>query len=153
MNQPLREIVIPKEKAVFRMDGNGHWFNRHGRFEHKKIIDYFNRSIQKDDNGYYVCQIRGDIREKVYFFYEDTPVFAVKVIMGDTTTLLLNTGGKIKLDPNHLYIKNDRLFQKDEDMLIKFTEQAMMAMANLMEERKNRVFIKLNNNDYEIPEY
>jgi len=52
----MKDIVIPKENAVFWMDGNGDWRNEHGRFRKKKIIDYFNAAIHKDENGYYVCQ-------------------------------------------------------------------------------------------------
>ena len=51
-----KTIVIPKENAVFRMDGNGIWHNEHGRFEHPKIINHFNRSIQKDEQGYFLSQ-------------------------------------------------------------------------------------------------
>ena len=63
----LTEVVIPRENAVFWMDAEGRWCNRHGRFAHKRIIDYFNRSIGRDAMGYFVTQVRGDIREKVYF--------------------------------------------------------------------------------------
>jgi len=36
-----KEIVISEEEAVFWMDAYGRWHNKHGAFEHKKIIDYF----------------------------------------------------------------------------------------------------------------
>ena len=61
------------------MDGQGVWHNRHGRFRRKKIIDHFNAAIGHDDGGFYVCQERGDILEKVYFSCEDTAYFAVSV--------------------------------------------------------------------------
>ncbi|MGA6924623.1 MAG: hypothetical protein WBY88_03015, partial [Desulfosarcina sp.] len=95
----LPEMVIPKEKALFWMDGQGRWHNRHGRFGHKRIIDYFNRSIRRDDNGYYVTQVRGEVREKVYFHYADTPIFIVHIIMDSPLRIALNTGETIPLDP------------------------------------------------------
>ena len=72
MTKKLKKIVISKDKAVFWLNQNGRWCNRHGEFEHKKIIDYFNASIRKDKGGYYVAQTTDDYQEKVYFHYEDT---------------------------------------------------------------------------------
>ena len=47
----IKELVVPKEKAVFWLDAHGRWHNKHGVFEHKKIIDYFHSSIRKDAVG------------------------------------------------------------------------------------------------------
>ncbi|MCP4022082.1 MAG: MFS transporter permease, partial [Desulfobacteraceae bacterium] len=66
---PKKQIIIPKEDAVFWMDKHGIWHNEHGPFEHPKIIKYFNASIQKDDQGYYVNQATGEFEEKVYFSF------------------------------------------------------------------------------------
>ena len=52
MNDQRREIVIQKEDAVFRLDGNGRWHNQHGPFQHKKVIDYFHTCINKDKHGF-----------------------------------------------------------------------------------------------------
>ena len=100
------EILIPKERAVFWLDKNGRWRNAHGEFQHKKIIDYFHSSIQKDEKGYYLFQERGNLREKVYFHYEDTALFAVDLIKDEDITLILNTKRQIKLKPKSLFIKN-----------------------------------------------
>ena len=57
MDQNNAPIIIPRERAVFRMDANGVWHNEHGRFEHPKTIHHFNRSIRQDDQGFFLCQI------------------------------------------------------------------------------------------------
>ncbi|MBW1695092.1 MAG: hypothetical protein JRJ41_13325 [Deltaproteobacteria bacterium] len=69
MNQRgIKEVVVPKEDAVFWLDAFGRWHNEHGTFEHKKIINFFHSSIRKDADGYYLYQKRDDsIIEKVYF--------------------------------------------------------------------------------------
>ncbi|NWH04121.1 hypothetical protein [Desulfobacter latus] len=56
MARTIKQNIIPKEQAVFRMDKDGAWHNEHGKLEHPKIINYFNQSIQKDDQGYFLCQ-------------------------------------------------------------------------------------------------
>ncbi|PIE62260.1 MAG: MFS transporter permease, partial [Desulfobacterales bacterium] len=83
----MKEVIIPKEKAVFWMNGDGVWHNEHGPFEHPKIIRHFHNSIHKDENGYYLCQEREDVREKVYFPYEDTAIFVFQVIPGNPLQL------------------------------------------------------------------
>ena len=85
MDTPSKEIIIPKEKAVFRMDANGRWHNAHGPFENPKIIAYFNAAIRKDADGYYLYQELEDRAEKVYFPYEDTALF----VQGDNLYLWL----------------------------------------------------------------
>jgi len=56
MKKKYTEIVISKDDAVFWLNANGRWHNAHGEFQHKKIIDYFHSSIQKDEKGYYLFQ-------------------------------------------------------------------------------------------------
>ena len=103
------EIVIPKENAVFRLDANGCWHNKSGRFRNKKIIDFFHASIRKDAGGYFLFQNRENITEKVYFPYEDTALFVFDVILSDPITLVLNTGERSSLEPQKLFAQNDGL--------------------------------------------
>src|SRR3989339_1813713 len=98
-----RIVVIPREEAVFWMDENGDWQNEHGRFENRRIIEYFHASIKHDFCGFYVEQENGDILERVYFPYEDTALF---VFMAADGILTLNTGEKISLDPTNLFMEN-----------------------------------------------
>ena len=130
MTRPKKQHIIPKEQAVFRMDKDGVWHNEHGKLEHPKIIKYFNRSIQKDGQGYFLCQILGDVEEKVYFPYEDTAVFVVNLTRKDRAIqLTLNTFDTIDLDPEALFIKDDALFIQTDDHLVKFTPKALAQMA------------------------
>lgn len=151
MDAPRTEVVIPKEKAVFWMDGRGRWQNRHGRFEHKRIIDHFNRSIRRDEGGYYVTQMRGKIREKVYFPYEDTPLFIVRVIPAPPLRLLINTGKEILLDPAALFVESDHLYHKRGDERIKFTDRALMAMVSYLEECAEGLRIRIDDRTWPIP--
>ena len=135
MTDQLKEVVIEKEDAVFRMDGNGQWHNQHGRFQHKKVIDYFHTCIQKDEHGFYLTQERDKCIEKVYFPYEETAYFVFNVIAGDPITLVLNTKERLKLDPKGLCIKDDNLYLRHGEDIIKFTDRSMMKIASFLEER------------------
>jgi hypothetical protein len=151
-NESLPEVVITKENAVFWMDDQGRWHNRHGRFEHKRIIDYFNRSIHHDENGYYIAQIRDQIREKVYFPYADTPLFVFRVIKGDPLQLELNTGQTVPMDPKQLFIKADQLYQRQEDQVIKFSERTLIDMAPYLEETSDGLVIRWGDQHHAINE-
>ena len=148
----LPEIVIPKEKAVFWMDAQGRWNNRHGRFEHKRIIDHFNRSIRRDGDGYYVTQERGGIREKVYFSYCGTPLFVVRVHIGGTIQLTLNTGTTLPLDPDQLFICDDQLYQRRDTECIRFTDRALLALSTHLVEMPTGLSVRLNDRFFPIPE-
>ncbi|MCF6246646.1 MAG: MFS transporter permease, partial [Desulfobacula sp.] len=122
--QKRKLVVIPKEKAVFWINKNGEWCNEHGKFEHPGIIKYFNASIKKDDNGYFVHQSSDELEEKVYFPYEETAVFAIDIIDKKEFTLITNTGQTINVNPENLFEKDDSLYMETIDHTIKFTSRA-----------------------------
>jgi hypothetical protein len=144
------EIVIPKETAVFWLDKNGRWHNVHGEFQHKKIIDYFHSSIQKDEKGYYLFQERGNLREKVYFHYEDTALFVVDLIKDNDITLILNTKRRVKLKPKNLFTRNDNLYMRMGKEIIKFAERGLMKISDLLEFSDEQYFIKIKTRRYRI---
>ena len=144
------EIVVPKEKAVFWLDENGRWHNVHGEFQHKKIIDYFHSSIRKDEKGYYLFQERGNLREKVYFHYEDTALFVVDLIKDNDITLTLNTKRRVKLKPKNLFTRNDNLYMRMGKETIKFSERGLMKISDFLEFSDEQYFIKVNNRRYRI---
>ena len=151
MTKQLKEIVISKDRAVFWLDSNGRWHNIHGEFEHRKIIDFFHSSIRKDNDGYYVTQTTESYKEKVYFRYEDTALFVFNIIKNKDVYLLLNTKKQIKLNPEELFIKDDSLYTKDGEELVKFTEQSMMKISKYMENDNDRYFIIINDKRYILP--
>ena len=150
MTKKLKKIVIPKDKAVFWLDRNGCWRNQHGKFEHKKIIDYFHASIRKDKDGYYVGQTIENCREKVYFHYEDTALFVFDVIRNKDITLILNTGKQIKLTPRKLEIKADNLYLRVGDERIKFAEKSLIKISDLIKCVEDQFFIRVHNRKYKI---
>ena len=150
MSEKLQEIVIPKEAAVFRLDGNGCWRNKYGKFRRKKIIDFFHASIKRDSAGYFVTQVRDRIREKVYFPYEDTALFVFDVVEDPDITLVLNTGRRVKLKPKKLMIKGDDLYMSLGEELVKFVERGLMKISEYLEFDSDRYFIRFKNRRYKI---
>ena len=150
-----KEFVVPKEEAVFWLDAYGRWHNKHGVFEHKKIIDYFHSSIRKDADGYHLLQKHNDhITEKVYFKYEDTALFVFEVKTkddSDNICLILNTKDEIPLEPEDLFVQNDNLYMENAGHRIKFIDRALLKLANRLKFDQHRYFIELNGKTYDIP--
>jgi len=145
-------IVIPKEKTIFWMDGNGCWRNEFGKFEKKKIIDYFHAAIDRDENGYFVQQEKDGVFEKAYFHHEDTAIFVFHVTLGEAVRLRLNTGREITLNPEALWIENDNLYLSLDGERVKFTDRSMMKISALLEEEGSTCLIRVQGRLYRIPE-
>jgi hypothetical protein len=152
MTQYLREIIIPKEEAVFWLDKDGRWRNEDGRFRHKRIIDHFHASISKDGNGYFVCQQSGDCLEKVYFRYEDTALFVFDVICEPQIILILNNKKQIALNPAYLFLHKDNLYLIDGDDKIKFAEYALLKISSFIEDNIGQLYLTVGSHRYKIHE-
>lgn len=153
--QEKKEVAVPKEEAVFWLDAYGRWHNKHGVFEHKKIIDYFHRSIRKDAHGYHLFQKHDDHTiEKVYFKYEDTALFVFEVIIQEDSNkirLILNTKNEIPLDPEKLFVQNENLYTEHDGHRIKFIDRAMMKLSHVLTFDHHRYCLQLNDETYDIP--
>jgi hypothetical protein len=150
MAPSLPSLTIGPESALFWMDAQGRWHNRHGPFEHKKIIDHFNASIERDQDGYYVTQENNGIREKVYFRYEDTALFVADVVMSDPVKLVLNTTAQIDLQPDALTIREDQLYIHSGGDRIKFSQRALLKISRMMEYRDEMYYVCINKNKYQV---
>jgi hypothetical protein len=152
MSEKPIEIVIPREKAVFRLDGRGRWCNAHGVFRNRRISDYFHSAIRRDEGGYFVCQEHGDHLEKVYFPYEDTALFAVDVDLSGGIHLRLNNRTELALDPADLFVAGESLYMTRSGERIKFSERAMLKLAEVMEFTEDGYFISVRGRRHPIPE-
>jgi len=151
MKKHLAEIIIPKEAAVFFLDEHGYWRHKEqGKFEHRKIINYFHSCIRKDENGYHLRQRLGDRVEKVYFHYEDTALFVIDVIKAEEIHLLLNTQKKIKLRPKKLFVIDDNLYVNSGQHRIKFTDNSLVRLWDLLSYEGDDYFITVKGQRHKI---
>jgi hypothetical protein len=134
MTEAPKTQIVPKEAAIFWMDGEGRWHNAHGPFENPKISAYFHSCIDRDADGFFLCQERDGILEKVYFPAADTALFVFRVDIGQAVSLTLNTGRTLRLDPAALFIQNDRLYLATGEDRIKFSTGAAMKLAAYLED-------------------
>ena len=152
VDKDIKEIVVRKEDAVFWMDGNGVWHNRHGRIAHPRIIEYFNSAIRKDSGGFYLYQAYDDIREKVYFACEGTALFAVDVVTDPGITLVLNTKESVPLLPGALFTEKGRLCMRLDDGYVRLSEKAQRILSEFIREDGERLVFMSENGPFEIIE-
>jgi hypothetical protein len=152
VTKKITEVVIPKEKALFRLDGRGRWHSEEGEFFHRKIIEHFHASIRKDKHGFHLMQKHRDFREKVYFPYEDTALFVFDVFKGENIELVLNTRKRMKLMPRKLFIRDDELYIRLGEDRAKFTEHALIRLSPFLEFEGEEAFIQVKGRKYRIPE-
>ncbi len=151
-NEQKPVMIIPKDKAVFRLDKNGVWHIDDEKFTNKKIINYFHSMIKKDKDGYFLEQEHKHFIEKVYFQYEDTPLFVFYIIKRDDGLILrLNTGENIKLEPEKLLIKNDNLYIQNDEDLIKLNADALFSLASYMDDVDDQYVINIDGKRHLIP--
>ena len=150
-----KELVVPKEEAVFWLDAHGRWHNEQGPFEHKKIIGYFHSSIRKDADGYHLFQkIDDHTIEKVYFKYEDTALFVFDAAVregSDEILLILNTKEELPLNPKTLFVQNENLYMEHAGERIKFLDRVLLKLTDRLRFDQNRYRLELSEKTYDIP--
>jgi hypothetical protein len=153
MNEPVKEISISREDAVFWLDGNGRWHNQHGPFENRKIIRFFHAHICHDEGGYHVAQQRDNLLEKVYFKYEDTALFVFDIDTASPPTMVLNTGRTMRLVPDKLYVSGDNLYVSHGGERIKFVDRALLKISGMLDfDERGKYHIRVDGQRYRIPE-
>ena len=150
MARPLREIIISKGDVSFWLDRNGFWHNENERFENQRIINHFHSCIRKDDRGFHLAQRHRDYLEKAFFPYEDTALFVFDVIKGEQIILVLNTQKRVRLRPRRLFIRTDSLYMQLGEDPIKFTEDSLVKIAEMLEFHEDETFIRVKGRKYRI---
>lgn len=146
-----KEVVVPREEAVFCLDRRGRWHTRDGPFENPRIIAYFHSCIRKDSGGFHLAQEHSGFKEKVYFPYQDTALFAFDAAKdGNEVIVVLNTGRRTHLRPKRLFIKGEDLYMGMGGDTVKFTEQALVRLSGMLEFEGPETFVRVKGRRYRV---
>jgi hypothetical protein len=113
-----------EELDKIRIDSEGRWSHNGNAFKNKKLIDFFNKSIDITKDGLYVINYSGFVYPIIV---EDAPLFVtgfrfIKNEDGESIFIALNSGEVEKLNLNTLHYKNNALycFVKNGEIPAKF---------------------------------
>jgi uncharacterized protein len=113
-----------EELDEIKIDSEGHWFHNGNAFKNKKLINFFNKSIDITKDGFYVINYSGFVYPIIV---EDAPLFVtgfrfIKNEDGESIFIALNTGEVEKLNIHTLHYKNNALycFVKNGEIPAKF---------------------------------
>jgi len=130
-----------------RIDKEGNWFHNGEPFINKKIIDYFNRSVNITAEGRYVIHY-GEFTYPIAV--DDAPVFVTGVLFqgfGPFEKIILNltTGEPEELDISTLTFKNKTLYcrVKNGRLPAKFMRSPCFHILERLDERNGEFYLHL----------
>ena len=130
-----------------RIDAEGRWFHNGEPFKNKKIISFFNKSIDKTKDGTYILSYSGYVYPVIV---EDAPLFVtgfrlVKNGEGECILIALNSGETEKLDLNTLHYKNNALYclVKGGNILAKFKRSPSYELLQNIKDNDDIFYIDL----------
>ncbi len=145
----LRELMQSGEIADrIVLDREGRWFHNGVEFTNKKIIDFFNRSVNIAADGHYVLHYS---RFTFPIEVEDTPVFVTGVRFEgfgpfEKVMMNLSIGETEELEPSTLFYKeNNALYcsVRGGAFLAKFLRSPSFHLLERLEEADGHFFLNL----------
>ncbi|MFB6262026.1 MAG: DUF1285 domain-containing protein [Bradymonadaceae bacterium] len=128
-----------------RLDARGEWTHEGLDFENQKIIDLFNRSVDRTDGGTWVLEVG---RFTYPITVEDTGFFVEQVDLETSPPLLrLSDGTTETLDPDTLeYESGGRLYcrVKNGEFRARFKRPAYYDLADRCERQDGGIYLELD---------
>lgn len=144
----IRKQMESGEEDKIKLDAEGKWFHNGRPFLNKKIIDFFNRSIDITEDGIYVVSYSDYVHPIIV---EDVPVFINGIMFIDkdtekeTVQIALSSGETEILDVSTLYLKDNALYCRVSSgkFPAKFKRSPNYEMLSCAEEDDEGFFITL----------
>jgi hypothetical protein len=148
LSEELKELFEHNRlEDEIRLDKDGAWFHNGRPFKNRRIVDFFNRSIDITADGIHVLHYGGYSYPVVV---EDAPVFVTGVVFRgflqyETITLNLTNGTNELLDIRTLYYKNNALYCriKNGTMTAKFRHSPSYHILERIEETDGGFYLNL----------
>jgi hypothetical protein len=136
-----------REDSGLVLDREGRWFHDGELVEHPKIVEAFNRGIERAPDGRWMLRFG---RDWCYVCVEDAPVQVVAALVdGDRVGLKLSNGKSELLQPSTLTVRDGVLYCVSEDGLpARFGRSAQFALGCLLQERADGFMLVLQGHEY-----
>jgi hypothetical protein len=136
-----------EELDEIRIDTEGNWFHNGSAFKNKKLISFFNKSIDITIDGLYVINYSGFVYPIIV---EDAPLFItgfrfIKNEDEECILIALNSGEVEKLSVNTLHYKNNALycFVRDGEIPAKFKRSPCYELLQNIKDNDDIYYLEL----------
>ena len=129
----LQKLESVRRSLDLRLDEQGRWWHDGVAFEHPRIIEAFNRGIERHpDTNEPIVRVG---ERWCYFHAELTPFFVRRMtIQNEELRVLLNTGEKVFVPENGLFSREERIYVRfidgREAVLDRQTQLGMSGLIN-----------------------
>ena len=152
LDPALAKLETIRRSLDLFLDGQGGWWHDGSPFEHKKIIDVFDRGIE----------IHPDTQEPIvrigdrwcYFTAEVTPYIVRRITVGANGVVVrLNTGEEVDVPEDGLYAQNERIFVALADgRQAVFDRRSQLDVSSLISQDEEELTIELEGRNWKIVE-
>jgi hypothetical protein len=131
------------DKEVIRLTANGVWLSDQTEIDHENTVKLFFRSIQKDDQGYFLKVSyetkRIEVEDTAYF------VFGLEGTASEGYVLLLSDGTREPLNPSTLKYQVGRLTCRvhQPEVEAKFLHKAYMEILKPLEQEGEHYVLQI----------
>ncbi len=145
----IKKLLAQGEKIdEIRLDAEGNWYHNGQPFTNKRIIEFFNKSVNITEDGTYVIHY-------AQFTYpiivEDAPVFVTGARFEgfadfEKVLLTLSTGEEEELDNSTLHVRKGRelyCYVRNNTMLAKFKRSASFTLLDRLEESDDIFYLTI----------
>lgn len=139
-----------REDSGLVLDREGRWFHDGEPVEHPKVVEAFNRGLERDGQGRYVLRVGEDW---CFVAVEDAPLQVESLMPSpDEVVLELSNGRREPLRPETLTLKDGVLYCVAESGLTaRLSRSAQFALGSLLEERDGGYVLVLAGREHRIP--
>ncbi len=138
-----------REDSGIHLDAEGRWFHDGERVEHPRIVEAWNRGIERAPDGRFILRFGWDW---CYFTVEDAPLQVTGLHRdNDALSLQLSNGAVEPLDPASLTEQDGVLYCVTRSGLeARFSRAAQGVIADELEEVDGRPVLRLGSAVYPI---
>lgn len=138
-----------REDSGLVLDRDGRWFHDGEPVEHPKIVEAFNRGLERAPDGRYLLRFGPDW---CYVTVEDAPLqVAVALEVDGRVALKLSSGATESLRPETLWERGGVLYCLSQAGLpARFGRSAQVALGSLLEERPGGFVLVLQGREHPI---
>ncbi len=140
-----------REDSGLRLDAEGRWWHDDVLVEHPRIVEVFNRGIERADDGRYLIRVGPDW---AHVQVDDAPLTVVGArVEADAVILALSDGREERLDPETLRLSPAGVLSctaRGGTLPARFSRDAHFVVGDRLTERGGRYVLQVGDRSFPL---